>query len=432
LRNPYVTGAYVTGPRFYGRAALLDYLLNGSAHAYWLIGTRRIGKTSTLRQLESLALSDDARIPVFWDMQGADSFARLGQYLADAIGTYGPRFAPLGLSPMGLGEEPLQILRSLRRAMLAAGRELLLLCDETEALLKIARNEPEAVQRLHRELTDGAGLRVVMASTRGIFQLHDICADWPTSPFLEGFDLSQTLGSLSSDAVRALILQAQMPARQRVSAEPEVIEAIQEATNGHPYLVQVMCSRLFQEDGTLRAPLERDFSVEPTLRGFFNHDFNALTPSERAILLAVHAGDSIDEMALAARIPEPTAELHRRIHALETLGYLRRNHQRITIGSRYLANYLLLRPESLARMPGSRASEDAVKQTLSRQQAEESEFLVHRLNDRRARLLKLESLRARRLLKTSNATLAEIEQVESEIRRLRRRLAEVQSAPVTA
>jgi hypothetical protein len=271
-----------------------------------------------------------------------------------------------------------------------------------------------------------------MASTRGIFQLHDICADWPTSPFLEGFDLSQTLGSLSSDAVRALILQAQMPARQRVSAEPEVIEAIQEATNGHPYLVQVMCSRLFQEDGTLRAPLERDFSVEPTLRGFFNHDFNALTPSERAILLAVHAGDSIDEMALAARIPEPTAELHRRIHALETLGYLRRNHQRITIGSRYLANYLLLRPESLARMPGSRASEDAVKQTLSRQQAEESEFLVHRLNDRRARLLKLESLRARRLLKTSNATLAEIEQVESEIRRLRRRLAEVQPAPVTA
>jgi hypothetical protein len=47
-------------------------------------------------------------------------------------------------------------------------------------------------------------------------------------------------------------------------------------------------------------------------------------------------------------------------------------------------------------------------------------------------LLKLESLRARRLLKTSNATLAEIEQVESEIRRLRRRLAEVQPAPVTA
>ena len=136
------------------------------------------------------------------------------------------------------------------------------------------------LQRLHRELTDAAGLRVVMASTRGIFQLHDICADWPTSPFLEGFDLSQTLGSLLPDQRFAgWYCRRKCRWRQRVTAAPDVLEAILEATNGHPYLVQVMCSRLFiQEDGTLRAPIARDFSVEPTL-GFFNHDFNALTPS---------------------------------------------------------------------------------------------------------------------------------------------------------
>jgi hypothetical protein len=425
LRNPYVTGAYVTGLRFYGRETLLDYLANGSAHACWLIGTRRIGKTSTLRQLETLALTGHKQIPVFWDMQGAESLARLGRYLADAIAAYGPRFEPLGLAPIGLGEDPIIILRSLRRAVLSAGRELLLLCDETEALLKIARAEPEGLQRLHRELTDATGLRVVMASTRGIFQLHDICADWSTSPFLEGFDLSQTLGSLSPTAMRDLVLQAHMPADQRVTATPEVIEAILDATNGHPYLTQIMCARLYQEDGTLRMPVERDFSVEPTLRGFFNHDFNALTPSERAILLAVHAGAATDEATLATRIAEPSVELHRRIYGLETLGYLRRTHNSLAIGSRFLANYLALRPESLARMPGSRASENAVRLTLSRQQEEKHDFLLGQLNNRRARLLQLEAIRARKLLKTPNATLVEMAQVESEIRRLRRLLGDL-------
>ncbi len=301
MRNPYVTGAYVIGAKFYGREALLDHLTHSAGHAYWLIGTRRIGKTSTLRQLEAQALAHGQRIPVFWDMQGADTVARLGQYLADTVATYGPRFEPLGLSPTGLGEDALVILRSLRRAVLRAGRELLLLCDEAEALLRIAREEPVALQRLHRELTNGNGLRVVMASTRAIYQLHDLCADWPTSPFLEGFDLSQTLGGLTPAAVRRLATQAQALAGERVRAASATVEAVVEATNGHPYLAQVMCARLYQEDGALRPPTERDVAVEPMLRGFFSHDFNALTPSERATLLAVHRGEATGEATLLAR-----------------------------------------------------------------------------------------------------------------------------------
>jgi len=224
------------------------------------------------------------------------------------------------------------------------------------------------------------------------------------------------------------VLQAQMPVDQRVTAASDVIEAILEATNGHPYLVQVMCSRLYQEDGTLRAPVARDFSVEPALRGIFNHDFNALTPSERVVLLGVQSGQAIDEATLAAGGAEPAAELHRRIYGLETLGYLRRTHNRLAIGSRFLANYLALRPESLARMPGARASEDAVRLTLSRQQEEECGFLLVRLNNRRARLLQLEAIRARKLLKAPNATLVEMAQVESEIRQLRRLLDDLHPA----
>jgi hypothetical protein len=351
-------------------------------------------------------------------MQGAENMARLGQYLADTIAAYGPRFEPLGLTPTGLGEDALVILRSLRRAVLRAGRELLLLCDETEALLGIADAEPEALQRLHRELTDGAGLRVVMASTRAIYQLHDLCAGWPTSPFLAGFDLSQTLGGLAPAAVRQLAAQTHAPAEARVRAAPATVEAVVEASNGHPYLAQVLCARLFQEDGTLRAPTARDVAVEPMLRGFFNHDFHALTPSERALLLAVHRGEPLPP----ARAGEPPDALQRQAHGLEALGYLRREHDRLVIANPFLAHYLSQRSESLALMPVARASEDAVRQTLTRQQIEEAEALADRLNDRRARLVALEAIRARKLLKTPAQTLAEIAQVQDEIREIRRAL----------
>lgn len=198
MRNPYVTGVYVTGHRHYGRRQMLDYLLHGEDHAYWVIGNRRMGKTSLLRQLELLAQSEPHWLPVYWDMQGCDTFARLGQYLRDAIGEQKERFEALELPLSLLDEEDVPtLLASLRRAAYRKGLTLFLLCDETEALIKLARTEPEAMQRLHRELTAGAGLRVVATSTRAIYQMHDICHDWPTSPFLTGFDMSQTLSSLS-------------------------------------------------------------------------------------------------------------------------------------------------------------------------------------------------------------------------------------------
>ena len=54
MRNPYVTGWWVSGDRFYGRERLIDELLHGFENCFWVIGNRRIGKTSLLKQLEHL------------------------------------------------------------------------------------------------------------------------------------------------------------------------------------------------------------------------------------------------------------------------------------------------------------------------------------------------------------------------------------------
>ena len=71
MRIPYVVGRWVRGRNHYGRERLTDHLLNASDSAIWLLGTRRMGKTSMLKQLELVAEHPESvLVPLFWDMQG--------------------------------------------------------------------------------------------------------------------------------------------------------------------------------------------------------------------------------------------------------------------------------------------------------------------------------------------------------------------------
>ena len=209
-----------------------------------LSATGGTGKTSLLRQLELQAVRRGRLLPLYWDMQGCASYAELGLGLAEALADHTDRFAPLGLPPTLTDEDDaLTLLAHLRRLATRNQRELLLLCDETEALIGICDREPFAMQRLHRVLTGGAGVRSVMVSTREIYRLYDVCRGWTTSAFLGGFDMSMTLGSLTPADAKSLILQTQAPRGGRVKASAAAVAAIRDATNGHPLLLQLLCPR---------------------------------------------------------------------------------------------------------------------------------------------------------------------------------------------
>lgn len=420
MRNPYVTGSYVIRSKHYGREALADYLLDGESRACWVVGNRRIGKTSLLRHLEARASTGGRLVPLVWDMQGCGSFVCLGRYLADAVRDHAESFEPLGVTPALMDEEDaLTLLVSLRRLATRAGRELLLLCDETEVLLNIARTEPEAMQRLHRQLTGGVGLRSVMVSTRRIYRMDDVCRDWPTSSFLAGFDMSRTLGSLAPSAAEALIIQAQAPESKRVYAAPEVAEAISHATNNHPLLLQLLCSRLFEDEGVLRPLHEGDLRVDPMLAGFFESDVLQLTESDRRAVLAVHRESLADEALLAKVTGDSPTELSQRLQNLEGLGYLRRVFGRIEIGNYFLANWLAAAGEQLDTLPTLDTSDAAMRRAFKRQQSQDPGSLVAQLNARRTRLVELQLLRARELMSVSPHVLEEIDLVQAEIAALR-------------
>jgi hypothetical protein len=423
VRNPYVTGSYVIGPQHYGRESLIDSLLHGQARAYWVVGNRRIGKTSLLRHLEALALEEPGGhlIPLFWDMQGCNSYACIGRYLADAANEHPERFAPLGMNAKMLrADDANTLVANLRRRALAAGREVLLLCDETEVLLNVARSAPLSMQQLHRQLTAGAGLRVVMTSTRQIYRMHDVCRDWPTSSFLSGFDMSLTLGSLSQAAAASLVVQAQAPADQQVQVDPAEVQAISHATNNHPLLLQWVCSRLFDEQGLLAALTEDSLRVDPMLAGFFEHDFRLLTDADRCVLLAVHRDPAVTPEALAAACGETLAQLEQRLYNLEALGYVRRNGNSVAIGNRFMSNWLSTHDKALAGLPALQTSDAAMQRAYTRQQPRDRASLVRQLNERRGRLVELEAARARDFLAVSPQALEEIEQLEGEIGKLRR------------
>lgn len=420
MLNPYIIGSFVTESRHYGREDLLDELLHGESRACWVVGNRRIGKTSLLKQLEVLAFGDARLLPLYWDMQGCDTFSCLGGYLHDAVQLHEARFAAAGATEdLMRGEDVLALLSALRRVALRAGRELLLLCDETEVLIGIARDEPEAMQRLRRVLTGGAGLRAVMTSTRKIYQMHDVCRDWPTSSFLAGFDMSRVLGSLTPADAAALITQSQEREARHVHAAPELIAEIAHATNNHPFLLQMLCGRLF-DAGALRPLTDGDLRVDQFLAGFLDYDFRQLTGADRRLVLAVHRAGAIEQAVLEKTTEEPPETLASRLHDLEALGYLRGIEGRLVIGNLFLDNWLRAQaaygPQKAAETV---TSEAALYKVFARQQTHDTASLVAQLNARRTRLVELEAVRAREFLDVAPQVLDEIAQLQVEIGELR-------------
>src|SRR5918998_115329 len=86
MPNPYIVGTPVKGDRFYGREELLRQVLDSGKNCYFLLASRRYGKTSFLRQLEYLAdTPDSAYLPLFWNLEGSEDEEILRLSLVRAV-----------------------------------------------------------------------------------------------------------------------------------------------------------------------------------------------------------------------------------------------------------------------------------------------------------------------------------------------------------
>ncbi len=367
MRIPYIVGRWVCGPSHYGRHRLIAYLLHTPDTALWAVGARRIGKTSLLRQIERL--TEDASgefVPLFWDMQGCETSGDLSSELYFSIEDAGDRFAAAGIGVAELeGLDALLILRRLTRMLAMRGKRLLLLIDEAEALIAIAQKEPAWLARLRRTLQDPS-LKTILASTKLLVRLNELTADWPTSPFLFGFNMVN-LWSLDPDSAVELIEQRQSAVQ--VHVDPAVRDEILLHTNRHPYLIQYLCQRLYEEDrngqGRLRPPNDDDLNPDHLLAGFFSIDFQQLTLLERRILLAVGERTLTSEADLLAQIADESPQRIRTfLWGLEKLGHVRRLFNQLSIGNEYLRRWLQDERERLAHMNETLLADESIEPFL--------------------------------------------------------------------
>lgn len=393
MRIPYVVGRWVRGKSHYGRQRLIDYLLATSDSATWLVGTRRMGKTSLLRQLEYVAAAADSPfVPLFWDLQGCRTSGEMGAELAYALEEAQARFEMRDIDVrMVAGEDAADMLRALGRQAAQVDKRPLVLIDEAEVLIHIAANEQAWLAKLRKVLQEG-NLRCVLTSTKLLAQLNEMNAGWTTSPFLFGFNLAN-LWQLDLEAARALIRQEQSP--NPVQVEDGLVDEILRITNGHPYLIQFLCQRLFVTDdrwqGVLRAPVEDDLRPDQILAGFFRIDFQYLTKIERRLLLAVSdLSIATQDEVMAALHDEPPQRVDTFLYGLRKLGYLTQLHERWAVGNEFLRRWLQDQRAELGALSESPVEDAVHEQILAAGRENELLYLYYEIDELEAELQRMQ------------------------------------------
>jgi uncharacterized small protein (DUF1192 family) len=430
MRIPYVVGRWVRGMNHYGRERLTEHLLHAPDSAIWLLGTRRMGKTSMLKQLELVTDSPESHfVPLFWDMQGCEGVRDLSEELYYALVDVADRFKPYGIHVDTMsGQDALLSLRQIARMLMDQGKQLLLLVDEAEVLINIARQDPAWVGRLRRAMQDHR-IRTVMTSTKLLAELNKLNRGWSTSPFLFGFNLVN-LTRLDEASSRALVRQLQ--GAQEVLAPDGVVDDVLIHTNGQPYLIQYLCQRLFETDekgqGRLRPIRDEDLATDHILNGFFQNDFQHLSKTERRLLLTVAELNIAKERELLVVLNDlPPRKIQNYLYGLERLGYLRQIFGQWALGNEFLRRWVVDNHEELVKQLGD-ATDDNIHETLLEIGRE------HEVRYLRAEIARLEAELAKTDEAAANATgdelvrlLERAAKLTRELARLRKELASIDS-----
>jgi DNA-binding winged helix-turn-helix (wHTH) protein len=337
---PYVVGQWVRAEYFYGRQSIVDEVLGGNRNWLWLLGTRRVGKTSVLKQLEYLAEKRPELnfLPVFWDLQGADQPNDLHLDFADALLDCEDRLRGVGISPTEVqADNCFESLGRLRRKLMSKGLRLLLLCDEVEELIQLNRQDPSLLRKLRRALHSRDGIRSVLASSSRLWQLAE--TDEDTSPFLDGFTPPLTIGALDDEAARQLVRQTRLPETSQPDFSDEETERIRNLCGNHPYQIQLLCRR-FLDRGDLDAAIE-EVAHDRAVGFFFSVDLELLGKPEKHILrfLAEKPAGSLDVVRDA--LHETAATAATGLSTLLDLGLISRDPDgRHDIASQFLRRWL--------------------------------------------------------------------------------------------
>ncbi|MCB0211297.1 MAG: hypothetical protein KDJ52_18295 [Anaerolineae bacterium] len=419
--NPYRVGPWVVGSEFYARGNLLRDIILGPADSLWIIGNRRVGKTSLLRAVEHQTANSAQYMPLFWDMQGDTSEAELMESFFESTENAQWGEVDTRWGDFELPENVNNISQALRRVGAYARKfqcRLLLLCDEIEGLSHLGEKEPHTLSKLRRIMQHNPAIRTVLASTRRLSRLYSIQQQQDASLFLEGLE-PRYLTVFDDTTANQLICRTQ--SAQPLTVDENQLTKIRFFAGNHPLILQKICSQLFEADKhILRSFSENEFILDDQLSGTFQQDFDALTPDEANILLHIKTAALLPEEIEQAFPNLSKQNLLRILYDLTHLGFLRRIEKGYQTGNVPLGFWL-------ATNPTHHAAQVGVTNRMLRKVAQERiTSLQRQLIVSYRYLARLNEQKATQGIHTPPGVLLEIEDYKKTIVDIQAELAELQ------
>jgi outer membrane protein assembly factor BamB len=324
IPNPYATGKPLGAgsPVFFGREDVFAFIrenLAGRAgeNVLILVGERRMGKTSILRQLQ-LRLGE-AIIPVFIDGQGVGMEPGMANLLYDISLEVQRSLAENGvkveLPPLvDFEARPTHAFerRLLAETRVALGdRTLLFLFDEFEELEARVRSGDleEKVFAYLRHLTQH--LEEVGFIFAGTHRLEELTADYWSTLF--NIALYKRVGLLDENAARRLI--SEPVSDYGLVYDDLALDKMLKATAGHPYFLQLLCHTLvnihnrerinYAAVGDVNRALDEMLELGEVHLAFL---WERAAPRERAILAVLAHLVSAGEVGTAAAVTSLLAD----------------------------------------------------------------------------------------------------------------------------
>lgn len=235
LLSPYETTSPVTGSRFFGRELEISRILGNSDTNHLILGIRRIGKTSLLREVERLLRDEEDGIHVVY--LDCSVLMSTDDYIREVVRHLEPRELPR----LELQKYVFYFPNFLERMHLKHKARLIFILDEIDNLLASQRGDWELFRMLRASSNKGA-CQYIMAGFREA-QKELYLLDSPMFNFAQPIRLNE----FTMQQARELIVTPMENLGVRFRNKEDVVGRIYGETAGHPNLIQYYCMILLRK-----------------------------------------------------------------------------------------------------------------------------------------------------------------------------------------
>jgi len=279
--SPYETRAPVTGSRFFGREQEVARIIANPDTNHVILGIRRIGKTSLLRETERLLNERQEAARVFY-LECSDLLST-DDYIREVVRKLNPRELPR----LHMQKYVFFFPNFLERMSKQLKTKIIFLLDEIDNLVIMQRGDWELFRMLRASSNKGACQYIIAGFREAMREQYML-----DSPFYN-FAQEIRLNEFTRQQARELIITPMENLRVRFRNEEEVVNRIYEETAGHPNLIQYYCLillRRLDETGTREITPESLIDVY-TDEGFTSHLLTSFMQNtenrEKALIYAI-------------------------------------------------------------------------------------------------------------------------------------------------